>query len=59
MFPENDFDRDFNKRRAEFDRNFKAAKTGFSVFAVFSVFLSLALLGVLGYVAHHFIAKVW
>lgn len=26
MFPENDFDRDFNKRRAEFDRNFKAAK---------------------------------
>lgn len=59
MFPQNDFDRDFAKRKADFDRNFKRAATGFGIWWVFSGVLGLAVFGVLAYVAYHFISKVW
>ena len=59
MFPNNDFDREFNKRSADFDRNFKTAATGFGIAWVFSALLSLALLAALVFVAYHFISKVW
>lgn len=59
MFPNNDFDREFNKRSAEFDRNFKTAATSFGIAWVFSALLSLSVLGVLAYVAYHFISKAW
>ena len=49
----------FGKMQAEFDSNFARAKTGFGVAFLFTLFLTIALLGVLGFVAYHFISKVW
>lgn len=62
----NEFDRNFDKRREdilkrhdEFERNFDKAKTAFGIWWVFCAALSIVTTGVLGYVAYHFIAKVW
>ena len=55
----NEFNRDMDKRRAEFDRNFNHAKTAFGIWWVISALLGLGTLAVLAFVAHHFIAKVW
>lgn len=62
MFPNNDFNefnRDMDKRRADFDRKMNRAGTGFGIWWVFSGLLGLVLTGVLAYVAFHFISKVW
>lgn len=61
MFPNNNsnFDRDFAKRSADFDRNFNRAKTAFGIWWVFCGLLGLGAVAVLAFVAWHFIAKVW
>lgn len=41
--PNDRFDRDFAKRSADFDRNFKRAAKGFGIWWVFSAIASLAL----------------
>lgn len=55
----NDFDRDFQARRDNFDRNFNRVATGAGIMGVVGFLVSLAVLGALAYVAHHFLMKVW